>query len=329
VTRVALDAMGGDFAPGIPIAGALEALDSLPESCEVILVGNTEEIHDVLDTKGELRPRLSVVDAPETIGMNEKPLASVRSKRRSSIRVGLDLQREGKADAFVSAGNTGAMMAASTLLLGLHPGIRRPAIATVFPTAKKKPVLLLDSGANIDCGQRELHGFAQLGAVYARVLLGQEEPAIALVNIGEEEEKGSQAVREAYELLAEDPSIRFNGNVEGSDILSGDCDVVVCDGFVGNVILKFAESAARTFIGVLETEAKRASLEGSIVSRVRTALDHSETGGAPLLGVKGVSVICHGRSSAFAVKNAIGVAVQAVENQLNESVAAELARGIA
>ena len=328
MVRIALDAMGGDFAPSIPVTGALAALEDLPASCELILVGRVDEIEAALEKHQVPRDRLGVVDAPEIIEMNEKPLAAVRGKRESSIRVGLELQKQGKADAFVSAGNTGATMATSTLLLGLHPGIRRPAIATVFPTALK-PVLVLDAGANIDCGQRELCGFAHLGAVYARVVMNCDDPAIGLLNIGEEEEKGGQAARGAFELLTEDPGLRFIGNVEGGDILNGKCDVIVCDGFVGNVVLKFAESAARMFISVLQREVSQDTLDDAVLSRVRRALDHSETGGAPLLGVKGVSVICHGRSSSFAVKNAIKVALQSVERRLSEFVGAELARGVA
>jgi glycerol-3-phosphate acyltransferase PlsX len=319
--------MGGDFAPTVPVAGAIAALEDLPASCELTLVGREQEIEAALEKHETARDRLSIVDAPETIEMNEKPLAAVRGKPGSSIRVGLELQKQGKADAFVSAGNTGATMAASTLLLGLFPGIRRPAIATVFPTASK-PVLLLDAGANIDCGHRELCGFAHLGAVFAKVVMKRDDPAIGLLNVGEEEEKGGLAVRDAFELLAEDPSLKFVGNVEGGDILNGKCDVIVCDGFVGNVVLKFAESVARMFISALEREVGQDSLDGGVLSRVRGAVDHSETGGAPLLGVKGVSVICHGRSSAFAVKNAINVALQSVESRLSEFVGAELARGV-
>jgi glycerol-3-phosphate acyltransferase PlsX len=295
----------------------------------LILVGREETVEAALAGHDDVpRDRLTVVDAPETIEMNEKPLAAVRGKRKSSIRIGLELQKEGEADAFVSAGNTGATMAASTLLLGLYPGIKRPAIATVFPTVTK-PVLVLDAGANIDCGPRELHGFAHLGAVFARVVLNREDPAIGLLNIGEEEEKGGQAVREAFEMLTEDPGLRFVGNVEGDQILDGNCDVIVCDGFVGNVVLKFTESVARMFLGILEREIDKDSLDPAMVSRVKAALDHSETGGAPLLGVKGVSVVCHGRSSAFAVKNAINVAIQSVESRLSEYVGLELARGVA
>lgn len=328
MVRIALDAMGGDFAPGAPVAGALAALEKLPASCELTLVGRAAEIEAALDKQNVPADRLEIVDAPEIIAMNEKPLAAVRGKRKSSIRVGLELQKQGKVDAFVSAGNTGATMAASILILGLHPGIRRPAIATVFPTALK-PVLLLDVGANIDCGHRELRGFAHLGAVYARVVLGRDDPAVGLLNVGEEEEKGGQSVRDAFELLTEDPSLKFVGNVEGRDILSGQYDVIVCDGFVGNVVLKFAESVASMLIAALQREVDEESLDIAVLERVRGVLDHSETGGAPLLGVKGVSVVCHGRSSALAVTNAIDVAIRSVESGLSDFVGAELARGVA
>jgi glycerol-3-phosphate acyltransferase PlsX len=321
--------MGGDFAPSVPVRGALEALKHLPESCELILVGREDAIESALADHPTIhRDRLRIIDAPETIEMNEKPLAAVRGKRRSSISVGLELQKDGEADAFVSAGNTGAIMAASTLLLGLYAGIKRPAIATVFPTVTK-PVLLVDVGANIGCGQRELHGFAHLGAVFTRVVLGRDDPAIGLLNIGEEEEKGGQAVREAFEMLTEDPGLRFIGNVEGNQILQGECDVIVCDGFVGNVVLKFAESVANTFLQLLERELGSDSADQAVLSRVKEVLDHAETGGAPLLGVRGVSVVCHGRSSAIAVKNAINVALQSVESRLTEFVGVELARGVA
>lgn len=328
MVRIALDAMGGDFAPGVPVAGALAALQNLQASCELTLVGRAADIEAALNKHDVPRDRLDIVDAPETIAMNEKPLAAVRGKRKSSIRVGLELQKQGKVDAFVSAGNTGATMAASILILGLHPGIRRPAIATVFPTATR-PVLLLDVGANIDCGHRELRGFAHLGAVYARVVMDRADPAVGLLNVGEEEEKGGQSVRDAFELLTEDPGLRFVGNVEGRDILTGKYDVIVCDGFVGNVVLKFAESVASMLIEALQRELDQDSLDKDVLAKARGVLDHSSTGGAPLLGVRGVSVVCHGRSSAFAVTNAIDVAIRSVESRLSDFVGAELARGVA
>lgn len=324
--RIALDAMGGDFAPEAPVEGALLALDDLPASCEILLVGRTAEIQAVLDRRGGPRERIRVVEAPEKIEMAEKPLAAVRGKRQSSIVVGLGLQKQGEADAFISAGNTGAVMAASALLLGLHTGVDRPAIATVFPTASKA-TLVLDSGANIDCSPRELRGFAHLGAVYARDVMKRPHPSVALLNIGEEAEKGNTAVREAYALLQAEAHREFDfvGNVEGRDILGGQIDVVVCDGFVGNVVLKFYESVARLFTGLLRREMEDAVLKSEAMGRVFTVLDYSTYGGAPLLGVKGVSIISHGRSSARAIKNAIRVALQSVESGLSQHIGADLA----
>ena len=328
MARVALDAMGGDFAPAVPVAGAIEALAELPQSCDVVLVGRTEEIEAELSKRGDRPDRLHIVEAPETIEMGEKPLAAVRGKRKSSLRIGLELQKQGEVDAFISAGNTGAMMAASTLFLGLHPGVERPAIAALFPTASK-PAMVVDAGANIDCSPRELRGFAHLGSVYARDVLGRESPAVGLLNIGEEEEKGSQAVREAFELLRGEPGINFVGNVEGRDIVMGELDVVVCDGFVGNVVLKFYESVSRLFTDLLRQEMDRAVLESQAMGKVLHVLDYSTYGGAPLLGVKGVSVICHGRSPARAIKNAIHVALRAVESHVSQHIGVELAGGTA
>lgn len=323
-TRVALDAMGGDFAPEVPVEGAVRALEELPESLEVRLVGKEDEIRAVLSKHDVSLDRIDVVDAPEIIGMSEKPLAAIRGKRRSSIRVGLELQKSGEAHAFISAGNTGAVMAASTLLLGLHPGVERAAIGAVFPTAAE-PVLVLDAGANIDCTPRELRGFAHIGTVYARDVLGRPEPKVGLLNIGEEAEKGNEAVREAYELLSEDRGLRFMGNIEGRDILSGKCDVVVCDGFVGNIVLKFYESVAHLFKELLDREMERAVLSSPAMNRVLKHLDYSEYGGAPLLGVRGVSIICHGSSPARAIKNAVRVALQSVNSGLSQHIGAELA----
>ncbi len=323
--RIALDAMGGDFAPAVPVTGAIEALRELPASCQIQLVGREADVRAELAKHDDVPPdRVIVVDAEEVVEMSEKPLAAIRGKRRSSIRVGLELQKAEESDAFISAGNTGAVMAASTLLLGLHPGVDRPAIAALFPTADK-PTLVLDAGANVDCSPRELRGFAHIGSVYARDVLGRRDPCVGLLNIGEEVEKGNEAVRGTYELLAADGGIRFVGNVEGRDILSGACDVTVCDGFVGNVLLKFYETVAHLFRGLLEREMEQSVLQGAGMRRIFKVLDYSEYGGAPLLGVRGVSIICHGQSPSRAIKNAIGVALQAVESQLNQHIAAEMA----
>jgi glycerol-3-phosphate acyltransferase PlsX len=269
---------------------------------------------------------MRVVEAPDVVEMGDKPLAAIRGKPNSSIAVGLALHKSGEADAFISAGNTGAVMAASTLLLRLHPGVDRPAIGTVFPTGQK-PVLVLDGGANVDCSPRELLGFAQIGAVYARDVLGRPNPAVGLLNIGEEPEKGNAAVKEAHQLLTRAGNFRFIGNVEGRDVLSGECDVVVCDGFVGNVLLKFYESVARLFKELLAKEAQGAALQDPGVQKAFRTLDYSQYGGAPLLGVKGVSIICHGSSSTRAIKNAIKVALQSVESHLSQHIGAEFAAG--
>lgn len=326
MARIALDAMGGDHAPQAPIAGALEALGELDSNHSIQLVGKRAEVEAQLGASGNSIPRdrVEIVDAPDVIAMDEKPTA-VRGKPNSSMMLGLRLQAEGKSDAFVSAGNTGAQMAASVLLLKLHAGLKRPAIATVFPTAKRS-VVVLDSGANVDCSAEELVQFARLGAVYAEDILGRSNPAVGLLSIGEEPEKGDAVTKEAHALLAES-DLNFLGNCEGRDLPAGTCqhgdlDVVVCDGFVGNVILKFYEAVAPLIMRLL---VKEGMSEQSIRKALRQ-LDYSEHGGAPLLGVRGVSIICHGRSSPAAIKNAIKVAVRAVDSRMNEHVGRRLER---
>lgn len=325
--RIALDAMGGDAAPAVPVAGAVEALSDLPPTTEILLLGRASDVRAELERLDARDPRLRVVDAPEVIGMAEKPSAVVRGKRNSSIAIGTQMQRDGEADAFISAGNTGAVMAASALMLGLHPGIERPAIGGLFPTASE-PVLVLDIGANVDCSARELWGFAHLGAVYARDVMGRAEPAVGLLSIGEEAGKGNAAVKEAHALLRDEAhAFRFLGNVEGRDILRTRADVVVCDGFVGNVVLKFYEEVAHLFVGLLGRDLPAEVLEGAGMRRLAAHLDYSTYGGAPLLGVRGVTVICHGRSPSRAIRNAIGVAHRAVTNHLSQHIGADLAVG--
>ncbi len=329
--RVALDAMGGDNAPRAEIDGAAQALRELPGDFRIQLVGRTADIEAALKSHARAeRSRIEIVEAPEVVGMGEKPLAAVKGKPRSSIMVGLGLQKKGASDAFISAGNTGAVMAASTLVLRLHPGVQRAAIGTLFPTAKQ-PVLVLDSGANADCDARELVGFAHLGAVYARDVLGRPDPTVGLLNIGEEEEKGNAVVKEAHQLLKTTPGLRFVGNVEGRDIPAGEfrggpLDVVVCDGFVGNVVLKFYESAGRVFVSLLKQELPDV-LQRPEMGKVLTILDYATYGGAPLLGVRGVAIICHGASPARAIKNAIRVAIQMVVSHLTQDIGAEFADG--
>jgi glycerol-3-phosphate acyltransferase PlsX len=320
--------MGGDFAPKAPIAGALLALQELDESHVVQLVGQTtvieSQLKDLLSgefsSASRVGKRVQIVEAPDVIEMSEKPTAGLRKKPNSSMVVGVRMQVEESSDAFVSAGNTGAQMASSTMLLKLQPGLTRPAIATVFPTARN-PVIVLDSGANVDCSSRELLQFAWLGAVYAECIFGRSNPSIGLLSIGEEPEKGNAVVKEANALFQK-AGFNFHGNLEGRDLPAGASDrgpfdVVICDGFVGNIVLKFYEAVAPMIVRLLSEH------PGINPEHVRSALegfDSSEYGGAPLLGVRGVSIICHGNSSPRAIKNAIKVAVRAVETGMNDQI---------
>lgn len=327
--RIAVDAMGGDNAPAVEVEGVAQALAALPPTFQVQLVGRPDLLEAELAAHPDIdRSRLEIVEATEVIGMGEKPLAAVRRKPNSSIVVGLGLQKAGRSDAFISAGNTGATLAASTVILGLHDGVQRASVATLFPTADN-PVLVLDGGANVDCSAKELVGFAYLGTVYVRDMLGRENPRVGLLNVGEEEEKGTAVVKEAYQMLRQAPRLNFVGNVEGRDILAGhshgDLDVAVCDGFVGNVVLKFYESVARLIVRLVKDKAPEV-LKRDDIRAVFRVLDYSEYGGAPLLGVRGVSIICHGASTPNAIKNAVRVAVQAVERDLSNHIGAEFAR---
>ena len=332
MARIALDAMGGDFAPTAPVRGALLALSELPAPHRIQLVGGPGIIRGAMDAElasahsqfAPLVERLDIVEALEVIDMIDKPAASLRGKPNSSMHVALRLQADGESDAFVSAGNTGAQMAISSYVLKLHHGLSRPAISTVFPTARK-PVVVVDSGANVDCSPQELVQFARLGAVYAEDLLGRSNPVIGLLSIGEEAEKGNAVVKEAHLLLASS-GLNFQGNIEGRDLPQGSSDrgpfdVVVCDGFVGNVVLKFYEAVAPFLIGLV---ARHAGLSSAQLASTFKELDYSEQGGAPLLGVKGVSIISHGKSDPRAIKNAIHVAVRAVESRMNEHVGRRL-----
>ena len=328
--RIALDAMGGDLAPAAQVTGAAAALAEVADDVAIQLVGQRDAIERALSDQHRGHERIEIVDAPEVIGMAEKPMQALRAKRRSSIQVGLELQRDGLSDAFISAGNTGAVMAASTLILRLYPGFERPAIGTPFPTADHL-VLVMDVGANVDCSPQELVGFAHLGVVYARDAMGRANPAVGLLNIGEEAEKGNAASKEAYRLLKES-GLNFVGNVEGRDILvghaaSGAFDVVVCDGFVGNVLLKFYESVAHLFKQLVRKELGEVAALSDAMERIVRVLDYAEYGGAPLLGVQGVSIICHGRSNPNAVRNAIRAAERAARNHLAQDMSREFAPG--
>jgi phosphate acyltransferase len=323
--RIALDAMGTDGAPLSEIAGAASALKDLDEDVEILLVGDRGILEPALEAfPGFPRDRISIIHAPDRIAPGDSPASAIRRKPNSSITVGIRLQKEGEADAFVSAGSTGAVMAASLVLLRPLPGVDRPAIGTLLPTAER-PALMLDAGANIDCRPHHLVQFARLGTIYAQDLMGVANPRVGLLNIGEEPEKGDELAVETH-LLLKQSDLNFIGNVEGRDIIRGACDVLVCDGFVGNVLLKFYESVAGLVIQLLKKELHRKGTELEL-DEVFRVLDYAEYGGAPLLGVNGVTIICHGQSTPKAIRNAIGVAARAVRSRMVSHVARELARG--
>jgi glycerol-3-phosphate acyltransferase PlsX len=323
--RIALDAMGSDRAPTIEVEGAIGALRSLGGTFRLVLVGDRSLIESELARHPDAPlDRIEIVHAPQRIEMGESPAQAIRRKPDSSIVVGLSLQKQGEVDAFISAGSTGAVMAGSLMILRPLPGVDRPAIGTVIPT-RTRHTLLIDAGANVDTKPSHLLQFAHLGSIYARDLMGIESPRVGLLNIGEEPEKGDERALEAYGLLKQSSSLNFIGNVEGRDIIDEKCDVLVCDGFAGNVLLKFYESVAAFIVELVRTEAERG--QSSIdLSRISQFLDYTEYGGAPLLGVNGVTIICHGGSPPRAIVAAIRVAVQAVESHMVKHIQNRLAR---
>jgi phosphate acyltransferase len=310
--RIALDAMGTDRHPAIEVEGAVQALRELPGSFELLLVGDSARIEAELKRYSVPDGRLSVVHAKDVIEPGEPAVTAVRRKPESSIVVGLKLQKEGKADAFVSAGSTGAVMAASLFHLRALPAVDRPAIGTIIPTTVQ-PCLLIDAGANVDCKPQHLVQFARLGSIYVEDVWQRPSPRVGLLNIGEEPEKGDELTVEAHRLLRAS-GLNFVGNIEGRDVIRGICDVLVADGFVGNVLLKFYESIMGFMHGMLTTEL--AEQPGADLNELFRVFDYTEYGGAPLLGVNGVTIICHGGSPPRAVCNAIRVAIQAVETRL-------------
>jgi len=323
--RIALDAMGTDGAPINEIAGAIRFLETSDAHHEVLLVGQEELVREgLVGFSGFPSQRLSIVHAPDRIAPGEAPAGAVRRKPGSSIVVGVKLQKEARADAFVSAGSTGAVMASSLLFLRPLQGVDRPAIGTILPTSSR-PTLLLDAGANVDCKPRHLLQFAHLGRIYAQDLMGVEDPRIGLLNIGEEAEKGNELAVESYKLL-QASGLNFIGNIEGREIIRGGCDVLVCDGFAGNLILKFFESVAEFIIGLLKREMKAHHADELDLNEVFRVLDYEEYGGAPLLGVNGVSIIMHGASSPKAICNGLRAAARAVESRMVTHVARELAQ---
>jgi glycerol-3-phosphate acyltransferase PlsX len=321
--------MGGDRIPDTPIEGAIEALGVLDDDFDIILVGDKVRIEAGLKSRLFSDPRLSVEHAPQVIEMSESPSQALKKKRNSSISVGLKLQKEGKADAFISAGNTGAVMAQSLLTLGRIRGITRPAIATIFPTMKD-PCIVLDVGANVDSKPIHLMHFAIMGHVYAREFLDRSNPKIGLLSVGEEPSKGDELTVATHALLR-GSKLNFIGNVEGRDIIQGVTDIVVCDGFVGNVILKLSESVIYLVMSMIKSATSVSFVRrlGSLLMKptfdvLKKNLNYEEYGGAPLLGVGGVSIICHGGSTPKAIRNAINTARLSVKRDLIKHIRGQL-----
>jgi len=326
--RIAVDAMGGDFGPGIVVPGAVNAAR---EGIAIVLVGDEEQVRTELaklDTNGL---DVEVVHCTQVVEMDDKPADALRRKKDSSIQVACRLVKEGKANGVVSAGNSGATVACGMFILGRIPGVQRPALAGILPT-EKNPVVLIDVGANVDSKPQHLLQFGLMAEVLARHVLGIKDPSVGILSIGEEEGKGNAAVREAFDLLKRS-QLRFIGNVEGRDIFTGEVDIVVCDGFVGNVALKLSEGLARSLSRILKDELKSSwlSMLGTLLSfgafkRFKKIVDYAEYGGAPLLGLRDIVIVAHGKSNELAVTNCIRMAATSVRNDayghLAEGVAA-------
>ncbi len=316
---IAVDAMGGDFGPSVLVPGAIEA--SRTDGLKVLLVGDTPRVQAVLDKMNTAGADFEIVQADEVVLMNERPADVLRRKKKSSIQIGCRLVQNKAADAVVSAGHSGAAVACGMFIIGRLPGVERPALCTILPT-EKKPVVLLDVGANVDCRPWHLFQFGLMGDAFARDILDYESPRVTILSIGEEEGKGNSQVKEAYELLKMAKHLNFVGNAEGRDIFTGDVDVVVCDGFVGNIVVKMSEGLAtslthmlkRTFMsGVLPMLG--AFLARGAFRKFRRTIDYAEYGGAPLLGLRNLSIVCHGRSNSRAMANAVRMAGTFVRKQ--------------
>ena len=322
--KIALDAMGGDRAPQVIVEGAIQALREYKD-LEVILVGNEKRVKKELSKYRTKGFSLSIIHASQVVEMNELPTTALRQKKDSSIMVSARLMKEGRVQAIVSAGNTGAAMVATKVVLGTLEGIERPTIATLMPHVYGVSILT-DVGANVDCKPEHLLQFAIMGNTYAKEILGIEKPRVGLLSVGKEKVKGNELTRATHELL-EKTSLNFIGNAEGRDIFQGSVDVIVCDGFIGNVVLKTAESLAETIQGMLKREIKKNLLRklGALLSRgayraLKKRVDYSEYGGAPLLGINGVCIITHGGAPALAIKNALRVAGEFINHKVNAHI---------
>jgi len=328
MTIIALDAMGGDHAPRAEVEGAVLAAREL--DVRIVLVGIEAVVRQELDRHRHRGLPIEVVNAPEVITMTDSPSQAFRRKKDSSLHVAARLVRDGDAEALVSAGNTGAVMTVARFVLGTLPSVDRPALAAAFPNMKEKVSIILDVGANVDSKPAQLEQFAVMGEIYYRSIWGVKRPRVALLSIGEEEVKGNEVTREAFNRLKQS-ALNFVGNVEGRDVFRGNVDVIVCDGFVGNIALKISEGVVEHLGGMLRKAIKShlTSQLGYALSRrafrdFRKRTDYSEYGGAPLLGVRGITVIGHGRSNANAVKNAIRVAAELCRARVNEKIEQEL-----
>jgi len=327
---VALDAMGGDHAPAVTVEGAIEAVTET-QDLDVILVGKEADIRRHLDDRRYPPGRISIHPSGDAVPMDESPSYAIRRRKDSSIAVAVDLVREGRAAAVVSAGHSGVTMAMSLIKLGKTEGVDRPAIATIMPTLKE-PFVLVDAGANVDCEPNNLLEFAIMGSAYSSALFDIEGPRVAILSIGEEDSKGNELTKEAFRLIRE-TSLNFIGNVEGKEVYAGEADVVVCDGFMGNVTLKVSEGLAEAIYKMLRKEisSRILGILGYLLMKpalrkFKQRTDYAEYGGAPLLGINGTSIISHGRSSARAIKNALKVAAKLAGKRLHENIAHEISR---
>nr|WP_317359102.1 phosphate acyltransferase PlsX [uncultured Tyzzerella sp.] len=308
---IAVDAMGGDNAPQDIVKGSIDAINE-NKNIKIILVGKEDAINNELSKYQYNKAQIDIQNATEIIKTTESPTAAIREKKDSSIVVGLKLLKEGKASAFVSAGSTGALLTGATVIIKRIKGVERPALATLIPNANNGYTFLIDSGANMDCKPSYLPNFAKMGKIYMENIMKVNNPKVAIVNVGSEKEKGDTFTKEAYELLEQTKNINFVGNIEGREIPEGDADVVVCDGFIGNVILKLSEGIVKTFSTIVKTEIKSNFLYsiGGLLSKgafknMKKKFDYAEVGGAPFLGLKSLVVKAHGSSNAKAIKSAI------------------------
>ena len=322
---IAVDAMGGDFGPSVVVPGAIEA--ARLHDLHVLLVGDTPKIEAELGKLDLAGVQFDIVHADDVVHMNEKPSDILRRKKNASIQVACRLVKEGAAQSVVSAGHSGATVACGMFIMGRLPGVERPALAALLPT-EKNPVVVLDAGANVDCRPYHLFQFGLMGDAFARDLLNYPSPRVSLLSIGEEEGKGNSQVKEAYELLKLAQNLNFIGNAEGRDIFTGDVDVVVCDGFVGNVVVKMSEGLASSLIRMLKrvfTSGVLPALGGMLAKgafkKFAATIDYAEYGGAPLLGLQGLAIVCHGRSNSRAMMNAIKMSGNFVRKGTNDRLA--------